>query len=67
MYSVSNLVEGKSPHDSVDSVDAESSISIFGTTVGFILAIYKYNIGKELDSPVIMAGIALKTVIKLAS
>eukprot|EP01036_Dinobryon_divergens_P033474 gene33474-43260_t len=53
--SVSNLVEGKSPHDSVDSVDAESSISIFGTTVGFILAIYKYNIGKELDSPVIMA------------
>lgn len=52
-FSVSNLIEGKSPSN---SKEAGSSISIFGTTAGFLLALYKYNIGKELESPVIMAG-----------
>jgi len=56
-HSVANLIEGKSPHESPDNLNTGFSISIFGTTAGFLLAIYKFIIGKELDSPVIMAGI----------
>lgn len=53
LHSAKTLIEGHSPHSKgVGGAD----VALFGTVSSALLAVYKYRVGQELDSPVITAG-----------